>query len=65
MLFTGYIGYVEYQHMKHPHEDHEKIPYSHMKIRNKPYPWSCPDCNLFNLKCWRECREAQKAARAG
>ncbi|KAJ8602290.1 hypothetical protein CTAYLR_007863 [Chrysophaeum taylorii] len=55
--FGAYITYVEMQHAKHPHE-HEKIEYSHMKIRNKPYPWKCPDCNLLDTKCWAECKAA-------
>lgn len=59
-LFATYMTYVEYQHMKHPHHV-EKPELSHLKIRTKPYPWgSCPDCNLFDLKCWRECRAAKE-----
>mmetsp|Transcript_4554 Transcript_4554/g.5903 ORF Transcript_4554/g.5903 Transcript_4554/m.5903 type:complete len:111 (-) Transcript_4554:1598-1930(-) len=60
-IFGMYIWYLEYQHAKHPHHT-EKAEFSHLKIRNKPYPWSCPDCNLFDLKCWRECRAARKEA---
>ncbi|KAK7254914.1 hypothetical protein SO694_00137077 [Aureococcus anophagefferens] len=29
----------------------------HLKIRAKPYPWSCPDCNLFDSACWKACKE--------
>ena len=50
---------VEYRHMMHPHE-HEDIAYSHMKIRAKPYPWDCPDCNLFEAQCFRDCKAAAK-----
>ena len=43
--------------MAHPH--HTETPeYSHLKIRSKPYPWSCTDCNLFEPACWRACKEA-------
>eukprot|EP00635_Sarcinochrysidales_sp_CCMP3193_P002573 CAMPEP_0118919706 /NCGR_PEP_ID=MMETSP1166-20130328/18695_1 /TAXON_ID=1104430 /ORGANISM="Chrysoreinhardia sp, Strain CCMP3193" /LENGTH=112 /DNA_ID=CAMNT_0006860235 /DNA_START=30 /DNA_END=368 /DNA_ORIENTATION=+ len=61
-LFGLYMAYVEYQHSKHPHEVH-KPEMSHLKIRSKEYPWRCPDCNLFDLKCWRECKAALKAAK--
>eukprot|EP01036_Dinobryon_divergens_P050306 gene50306-67367_t len=30
------------------------LPYQ--KIRSKPYPWSCPDCNLLDYPCWDECK---------
>ena len=56
---STYIGIVEYRHAMHPHE-HEDIAYSHMKIRAKPYPWDCPDCNLFEAQCFRDCKAAAK-----
>ena len=44
----------------HDHvEPRRGLPYQ--KIRNKPFPWSCSDCDLFDLKCWDAC----KAAKAG
>ena len=43
--------------MMHPHE-HDVPEYTHMKIRSKPFPWSCPNCELFESKCWAECRAA-------
>lgn len=36
----------------------------YMRIRNKPFPWECEDCELFNRDCWKQCR-AEKAAEAG
>ena len=45
--------------MMHPHA-HEDVAYSHMKIRAKPYPWDCPDCNLFESQCFRDCKAAAK-----
>ena len=56
---STYIGIVEYRHMMHPHA-HEDVAYSHMKIRAKPYPWDCPDCNLFEAQCFRDCKAAAK-----
>ena len=47
---------------QHEHHHHEKPKYSYMKIRSKPYPWSCPDCNFFDAGCWRECKAAKAAA---
>ena len=58
-VLSTYIGIVEYRHAMHPHE-HEDIAYSHMKIRAKPYPWDCPDCNLFESQCFRDCKAAAK-----
>merc|ERR1719223_633511 len=45
--------------MEHPHEKGLDVDY--MKIRNKPFPWECDDCSLFDNKCWAACR-AEKAA---
>eukprot|EP00349_Pseudokeronopsis_sp_Brazil_P009753 CAMPEP_0202956028 /NCGR_PEP_ID=MMETSP1396-20130829/576_1 /ASSEMBLY_ACC=CAM_ASM_000872 /TAXON_ID= /ORGANISM="Pseudokeronopsis sp., Strain Brazil" /LENGTH=65 /DNA_ID=CAMNT_0049672861 /DNA_START=140 /DNA_END=337 /DNA_ORIENTATION=+ len=42
----------------HEHSEHG-LAYQH--LRAKPYPWSCPDCNLFDGQCWDECRAAKKA----
>ncbi|KAH8055786.1 phosphoribosylglycinamide formyltransferase [Aureococcus anophagefferens] len=36
---------------------HRAAPRRHLKIRAKPYPWSCPDCNLFDSACWKACKE--------
>ena len=40
-------------HSSH-HDGLTGLPYQ--KIRNKPYPWSCPDCNLMDLPCWDACK---------
>ena len=58
-VLSTYIGIVEYRHMMHPHA-HEDVAYSHLKIRAKPYPWDCPDCNLFEAQCFRDCKAAVK-----
>ena len=33
--------------------------YATRKIRSKPYPWSCSDCNLFNSECFKKCKEGK------
>lgn len=33
----------------------------HLKIRTKPYPWGCPDCNFFDSACWKQCKAAERA----
>eukprot|EP00600_Ochromonadales_sp_CCMP1393_P002371 CAMPEP_0174984774 /NCGR_PEP_ID=MMETSP0004_2-20121128/17931_1 /TAXON_ID=420556 /ORGANISM="Ochromonas sp., Strain CCMP1393" /LENGTH=84 /DNA_ID=CAMNT_0016237265 /DNA_START=71 /DNA_END=325 /DNA_ORIENTATION=- len=45
-----------YNVVAHSH-DHIRTGLPYQKIRSKPYPWSCPDCNLFDLECWKECRK--------
>jgi len=47
--------------MEHPHAHPTEVDY--MKIRNKPFPWECDDCGLFDTKCWEKCAE-EKAAEA-
>ena len=47
------VGAYEYKvHMDHHasgvHFEHEKNAYAHRKIRNKAFPWACPDCGLFD-----------------
>ena len=48
--------------VEHPHAKHTEVDY--MKIRNKPYPWECEDCGLFEPACWKACR-AEKALEGG
>lgn len=43
---------------EHPH-GRSDMPY--MKLRNKPFPWECSDCELFNTACWDECKNGKKA----
>ena len=45
---------------EHPHYAEEPSP-SYMRIRSKPYPWSCPDCGLFEGPCWEKCKAAKAA----
>ena len=36
---------------------HSEAGLAYQKLRNKPYPWpECPDCNIFDLDCWKNCR---------
>jgi hypothetical protein len=28
-----------------------------LQIRNKPFPWKCPDCNLWDAECFKKCKE--------
>ena len=49
-------------HFSHEHhDDHDRTLYPYEKIRNKAYPWSCEDCNLFDGHCWDKCKEAKRA----
>ena len=45
------VGAYEYKvHMDHHHGpkfEYENNAFAHTKIRNKAFPWSCPDCGLF------------------
>jgi hypothetical protein len=52
----GIFNYVTYEH-EHGRKD---LPYQ--KMRGKPYPWECSDCNLFDLECWKECRGGEKSS---
>ena len=51
---------IHIAHGHHEAEDTSEVSY--MKIRTKPYPWSCPDCSLFEGPCWDKCNAAKKAA---
>eukprot|EP00761_Pharyngomonas_kirbyi_P003222 gb/GECH01003226.1/.p1 GENE.gb/GECH01003226.1/~~gb/GECH01003226.1/.p1 ORF type:complete len:168 (+),score=21.22 gb/GECH01003226.1/:1-504(+) len=44
--------------LEHPETDKS---YTYMKIRNKPYPWECSDCNLLDISCQRACKAAKRA----
>ena len=41
---------------EHHHRKAEPLP-EHMKIRSKEFPWKCSDCDLFDGKCWKACKE--------
>ncbi|CAM9205361.1 unnamed protein product [Heterosigma akashiwo] len=55
------------QHTMHHHEehDHDAAPAPYMKIRNKPYPWQCADCDFFDSACHKECKTKLVAVRSG
>jgi hypothetical protein len=56
VVMFGVTGiFTAYNIAVHDHEHAEKTDMGYMKIRNKPYPWRCPDCNLFDYTCWNEC----------
>lgn len=44
-----------YNIVAHDH-DHARHGLPYQKIRSKPYPWACNDCNLFEGDCWKECK---------
>lgn len=52
-LFTIYN--IAIHGHQHPRKD---LPY--LKLRNKPFPWECKDCDLFDMDCWDECRGGAK-----
>lgn len=45
-----------YNIVAHDHE-HVRHGLPYQKVRAKPYPWQCGDCNLFDNQCWKECKE--------
>ena len=50
---TAWVVWLE---SGHEHGHHEN-PRAFKKIRSKPYPWKCPDCNLFDSECFKKCKE--------
>mmetsp|Transcript_12020 Transcript_12020/g.22341 ORF Transcript_12020/g.22341 Transcript_12020/m.22341 type:complete len:144 (+) Transcript_12020:674-1105(+) len=34
----------------------------YMAIQVKEFPWDCETCALFDLECWKKCREEQAAS---
>mmetsp|Transcript_6472 Transcript_6472/g.8772 ORF Transcript_6472/g.8772 Transcript_6472/m.8772 type:complete len:123 (+) Transcript_6472:86-454(+) len=68
---AGAIGVVTVltviQHSMHHHDEHEDEtpPPPYMKIRSKPYPWQCTDCDFFDSKCHAECKEKLAALKSG
>lgn len=51
------LSYIKDFFVPHPHKKDIEVDY--MKIRNKPFPWECEDCDLFDLDCWKACRAAK------
>mmetsp|Transcript_16457 Transcript_16457/g.45399 ORF Transcript_16457/g.45399 Transcript_16457/m.45399 type:complete len:142 (+) Transcript_16457:110-535(+) len=41
---------------EHHHRPHGPLP-DYMAIRSKEFPWECDQCPLFDLNCWKKCRE--------
>lgn len=48
-------------HLAHEEHEHEHVPYSYLKIRNKPFPWKYDDCAFFDLECNRKAKAAEQA----
>ena len=53
-----------YNVMTHSH-DHPRDDLPYQKIRNRPFPWTCSNCDLFDFPCWKECRENRKKEQEG
>mmetsp|Transcript_33483 Transcript_33483/g.61508 ORF Transcript_33483/g.61508 Transcript_33483/m.61508 type:complete len:150 (+) Transcript_33483:61-510(+) len=47
----------------HAHRPHGPLP-DYMAIQTKEFPWECETCALFDLECWKKCREEQAAESA-
>ena len=50
-----------YSFAKAGHHEHHAPAYAYLKIRNKPFPWECPDCGFFEADCHRKCQAAKAA----
>eukprot|EP01083_Nonionella_stella_P101274 286892_1 len=44
----------------HAHRQEGPLP-DYMAIQVKEFPWECETCALFDLECWKKCREEQAA----
>ncbi|KAL7466747.1 hypothetical protein ACHAXS_007030 [Conticribra weissflogii] len=42
--------------VEHSHRPHGPLP-EYMNIQTKEFPWECESCALFDLECWKKCRE--------
>jgi len=47
----------------HQHRKPDPLP-DYMAIQVKEFPWECETCALFDLECWKKCREEQAAESA-
>ena len=43
---------------EHHHRPDGPMP-EYMSVRKKEFPWECDQCALFDLDCWKKCREAK------
>lgn len=60
-IITGIVCSYNFYTIKFgEHHHYERRDFEHLRIRRKPYPWSCPDCNLLDYDCWAACKEAKK-----
>ena len=58
LAFSGIMTAYNMATMEHEHQEVQGLSY--MKIRNKPFPWKeCPNCDLLDSACWKECRDAK------
>ncbi len=54
MLYSGQEGMP-----RTVREIYDPLP-EYQKIRLKPYPWFCYDCNIFDNPCHRICKAEEK-----
>eukprot|EP00612_Vaucheria_litorea_P000307 CAMPEP_0171451676 /NCGR_PEP_ID=MMETSP0945-20130129/85_1 /TAXON_ID=109269 /ORGANISM="Vaucheria litorea, Strain CCMP2940" /LENGTH=72 /DNA_ID=CAMNT_0011976183 /DNA_START=197 /DNA_END=415 /DNA_ORIENTATION=+ len=53
-------AYNVFAHFSHGHHDEgEPVKYDYQGFRKKAFPWSCPQCPLFDKECWKECRASK------
>lgn len=45
---------------EHHHRPDGPLP-EYMSIRSKEFPWECDQCPLFDLNCWKKCRDEKSA----
>jgi hypothetical protein len=62
MALTGAFTVVQVVAHFSGHHEHEAAPaYSYLKLRNKPFPWDYPQCDLLDSHCKELARAAEKA----
>jgi hypothetical protein len=54
MVYSGQDGSLQRKM-----EIFDPLP-EYMKIRKRPYPWFCHDCNIFDNPCQKKCKEEEK-----
>jgi hypothetical protein len=58
MVFVS-VGFAGYNIVFHTH-DHPRSDLPYLKNRAKPFPWSCSNCDFFDMGCWDKCNKAKK-----